>query len=381
MKVLIASDLRATVYEGRVYLASQHYYIVKRYYEAFGSVSLCSRVLHQNANDKLLDATDLIEQVVEIKSLRESFSLAFWKKIATIVDEMDLIIGRLHSIIGMRILDYAQRRGVRCFAEVMGDAWDGYWNHGMAGKLVAPIAFLMTKKVTWNSDYALYVTNEFLQKRYPCKNPSIAASNVQLAEQSDEVLENRLNRIHCWNGNALNIMTTAAVDVRYKGQEYVIEAIPALNKAGIRVRYILIGGGDQTYLRTIATKFGVLDQVEFLGRRSLGEVFELLDVADIYIQPSLQEGLPRSVIEAMSRGCPVIGAKTAGIPELISPECVVKRKSAKDIAEAVIRLANPETMTELALQNFQEAGGYCDSILTARRMKYFSQILDEIEEG
>lgn len=33
MKTLIASDLRATVCEGRIYLASQHYYIIKRYYD------------------------------------------------------------------------------------------------------------------------------------------------------------------------------------------------------------------------------------------------------------------------------------------------------------------------------------------------------------
>lgn len=379
MKIFIASDLRATVCNGRVFLASQHYYIIKRYHEAFGPCTLCSRVLHQGATDKLIDATELIDEVIEVKSLGKSLSQAFLKRIESAVTAADLVVARLHSIVGMRVLNYAHNRGKKCFAELMGDAWDGLWNHGLVGKLIAPYVFLMTKKVTWNADYALYVTNEFLQKRYPCKNPSVAASNVQLVEVSENVLHKRLQRIKGRDWKELRIMTTAAVDVRYKGQEYVIKAIPALNKSGIRVKYLLVGGGDQAYLKDVARKCDVEDQVEFVGRLPLSEVFDLLDTVDIYIQPSLQEGLPRSVIEAMSRGCPAVGAKTAGIPELLSPECVVKRKSAKDIAETISRIANRAKMMELAKRNFEEAKNYQNSVLDAKREAYFSYIKAECD--
>lgn len=380
MKIFIASDLRATVCNGRIFLASQHYYIIKRYHEAFGSCTLCSRVLHQGATDKLMDATELIDEVIEVKSLGQSLSPAFLKRIESAVTAADLVIARLHSIVGMRVLDYAHKQGKKCFAELMGDAWDGLWNHGLVGKLIAPYVFLMTKKVTWNADYALYVTNEFLQKRYPCKNPSVAASNVQLVEVSDDVLNKRTERIWACDTKNIRLMTTAAVDVRYKGQEFVIKAIPLLNKAGIRVQYLLVGGGEQAYLKETARICGVEDQVVFVGRLPLTEVFDLLDTVDIYIQPSLQEGLPRSVIEAMSRGCPAIGARTAGIPELLSPECVVRRKSAKDIAETIIRIANQDKMTELAKRNFEEAKEYRNSVLNARREAYFSRIKAECEK-
>lgn len=380
MKIFIASDLRATVCNGRIFLASQHYYIIKRYHEAFGSCTLCSRVLHQGATDKLMDATELIGEVIEVKSLGQSLSPAFIKRIESAVTAADLVIARLHSIVGMRVLDYAHKQGKKCFAELMGDAWDGLWNHGLVGKLIAPYVFLMTKKVAWNADYALYVTNEFLQKRYPCKHPSVAASNVQLTEVSEDVLARRIERINSSDMKNLCLMTTAAVDVQYKGQEFVIKAIPLLNKAGIRVQYLLVGGGDQTYLKEVARKFEVEDQVKFVGRLPLPEVFELLDTVDIYVQPSLQEGLPRSVIEAMSRGCPAIGARTAGIPELLSLECVVRRKSAKDIAETIIKIANQEKMTKLAKRNFEEAKEYRNSVLNARREAYFSRIKAECEK-
>ena len=379
MKVFIASDLRATVSNGRIYLASQHYYIIKRYHEAFGPCTLCSRVLHQNADDKLIDATDIIDRLIEVKSLGYSFVPRFYKMIKSAIAESDLVIGRLHSIIGMHALCYAKRQGKKCFAEVMGDAWDGYWNHSWRGKLVAPYAFLMTRKVVRNADYASYVTSEFLQRRYPCPNESVAVSDVQLPALSEAALKKRLEHIKAFNGKNLCLMTTGAVDVRYKGQEYVIRAIPTLNKAGIRVKYMLVGGGDSTYLQKVARQCGIENQVEFKGRCSLDEVYEYLDEADIYIQPSLQEGLPRSVVEAMSRGCPVIGARTAGIPELIPEECVVQRKSSRDIAEAILRIAGSEKMTELAKWNFKEAGKYQSAALKARRHAYFEYITSEVD--
>lgn len=61
----------------------------------------------------------------------------------------------------------------------------------------------------------------------------------------------------------------------------------------------------------------VADQIKIIGQMPHDKVFTWLDSIDIYAQPSRQEGLPRAMIEAMSRGIPCIGAKTAGIPELI----------------------------------------------------------------
>ena len=377
MKIFIASDLRATVCNGRIYLASQHFHIIKRYYEAFGPCTLCSRVVHQSVTDGLLDATNIIDKLIEVKRLEQSFLPSFYRSIAQEIMDADLVIARLHSIIGMHVLQYAKKHGKKCFAEVMGDAWDAFWNHSIRGKLIAPYAFLMTKKVVWNADYASYVTNEYLQKRYPCPNESLAASDVQPLEISHTVLQKRLERIRSFDRKHICLMTTGAVDVRYKGQEYVIKAIPALNKLGIRVKYMLVGGGDPTRLRHIAQKCGVEEQVIFFGRRPWKEVIELLDTADIYVQPSLQEGLPRSVIEAMSRGCPVIGARTAGIPELIMPVCTVKRKSCKGIAEAITHIASQATMQEHATRNIGVANKYHSSILNSKREAYYIRIMHE----
>lgn len=379
MKVLIASDVRILEKNGRYYAESEVSSVIELYAGAYGPLHLYSRRIQtEGVNAKHLDVTKYIEKLIPASSLMGSMVGADNKRVTEAIRECDLVVGRMHSFLGNTAFDCAKKVGKPFFAEVMGDAWDAFWNHSLVGKMIAPYMFLKTKQVVKNADYALYVTSEYLQSRYPCKNPSVGVSDVRIGSLDPQALEKRLERIRNRKTDEISLITTAAVNVRYKGQEYVIRAIPALNRAGIRVKYTLVGGGDPLRLQQLAEKCGVADQVVFMGRQSHSEVFALLDEADIYVQPSLQEGLPRAVVEAMSRGCPAIGARTAGIPELIAPECVVRRKSVSDIAETIIKIANAEKMTALANENFENARNFEDSVLRQRRDSYYEKIAEDL---
>lgn len=377
MRIFIATDYYLNIFEGKYYLGNAFYSILKRYRENFGSVVLCTRVKAVDNPRTLIDATDLIESVVGIKDLSESFTYSCMSKMTDAIKNCDLVVGRVPSITAYRAYDCAKKLGKPFLAESMGCAWDAYWNHGIVGKVIAPYMFYKMKSVVKNADFSLYVTNEFLQKRYPCKKPSVAASNVKVNVTPADVLEKRLDRISKTDPKNITLVTTAAVYVKYKGQEYVIKAMPALKKMGINVTYVLIGDGDQRYLRSVAKKCNVENNVIFTGRLSLDEVFDQIDNADIYIQPSLQEGLPRSVIEAMSRGCPCLGARTAGIPELIDPECVFKRKSAASIVKAITAMLN-NGLEKYASTNFKNASMYYEDVLDAKRNEYYKMVKDHI---
>lgn len=380
MRTIVATDVVIYSYKSRYYYASQVSAIIERYYKQFGNLTLCGRVEKvYSLSPSLMDVTDMVDKVVVIPSLEKAMFGFYNSRIGQAVAESDLVICRCPGVISACVANAARKADKKVLAESMGCAWDAYWNHGVIGKLAAPYMFYKMRQTVYYANYALYVTNEFLQKRYPCKNESIGVSNVLIENIDEAILKKRKEKIRCSDYQTVVLMTTAAVDVRYKGQKFVIKAIPKLNKLGIRVKYLLVGGGNIAYLKGIAKNCGVEDQVEFVGRKTLDEVLELLDQADIYIQPSLQEGLPRSVIEAMSRGCPCIGARTAGIPELISPECVVRRKSVSDIVQTVQRIANPEKMEELATQNFENAKGYLDSVLSERRNNYYRKIADDLD--
>ncbi len=81
-----------------------------------------------------------------------------------------------------------------------------------------------------------------------------------------------------------------------------------------------------------------------------------------YIQPSKQEGLPRALIEAMNKACPALGARTAGIPELLSEECIFKPGSVSQIVE-IIKLIDQQWLIREAGMNFEASKDYLKPIL------------------
>ncbi len=384
MKLFIATDV--TIYQSndKIYAKEKHATIFRRYHDSFGKIVLCSRVQHVNGLSKdFVDISNEIEEIVIINSLSKMLLGKYKSEMMREIQRCNLVIARCPSLAAYRSAEYARILKKPYFAESMGCAWDAYWNHGIAGKLIAPYMFFKMKHVVADADYALYVTEKFLQNRYPCNNGCISASNVLIKPLDEKILDLRLSNIKEGNLYEVSLMTTAAVDVRYKGQEYVIRAIPKLNRLGIRVKYNVVGEGSSEYLERVAEDCGVTDQIHFTGAIPLNEVFDLLDSTDIYIQPSLQEGLPRSVIEAMSRGCACIGARTAGIPELLEDDYVVRRRNVNDIVSVIQKYCNMsyEERTKIAERNFREAQKYTEDVLNKRRNDYYSQIASEIYES
>ena len=336
MKILIATDIHVHIIDGKYYLATQLYSIINRYYEEFGPVIMYCRVSYGKTSEKLIDSTDIVDKIISFNNIFEIITKKNNKQVDKAIKGCDLVVGRFHSFSACQCAKIAKKNKKIFLAEVMGDAWDGYWNHGIVGKIIAPYIFIKTKISIYNADFSLYVTEKYLQKKYPTKGICINASNVRITDVKQEILNEKLKQIDNRSFDRITLMTAANVDVKAKGHEYVIKAIPKLLKKNIKVDYYIAGGGNNTYLNNIATKLDIQESIHFLGRKTPEEIFKLMDKIDIYIQPSLQEGLPRSVIEAMSRGCFVIGSCTAGIPELLDKKFIFKRKNSRDIANKIL---------------------------------------------
>lgn len=377
MKVLLASEFRCNVYNGEYYLLPKAYYIYKRYADQFGKLTLCSRFEEVKELSGGMLKVDFIDSIIRIESLAEALIGKYDFVIQNQVRESKLVICRFPSIIAYRAAKFAHDNEVPYIAELMCDGWDSYWNHGISGKIIAPYMHYYMKKRTLLANYALYVTEQYLQKRYPCKCLSINASNVALNNNDPDVLKNRIAKISKMNKNIVRIMTTADVDVVSKGHKFVIEAISKLKVKGYTIEYYLAGAGNPKLLTSIANKLGVIENIHFLGRLKPEEVMHYLDYIDIYVHPSLQEGLPRAVIEAMSRACPCLGARTAGIPELLDDECVFDRKSSEAIVLAIIKMLESD-MRGYAQKNYEKSKEYYSYVLNQRRNIFFEQIKREI---
>ena len=103
-----------------------------------------------------------------------------------------------------------------------------------------------------------------------------------------------------------------------KGHDDLIQAWAKLHAAGKKAVLLIAGDGEARAAREQMTRACGLDaqQVRFLGFR--GDVPDLLAASDFFLLPSLTEGLPLSVLEAMSHGLPIVATDVGGIPELVT---------------------------------------------------------------
>ena len=327
-----------------------------------------------------------VVSVPNFKSLKTYFNSK--KKAEIIVEQQikqsDIVVLRSQSSIAQLSLPYIHKYKKPYIIESVGCSWDSYWNHGLLGKIVAPYMYLKTKNAIAEAKYVYYVTTEFLQKRYPTKGKTICCSNVVLDRLDERTLEERLKKIKQFDPQKkLIIGTAAALDTRYKGQEYVIQALKSLTEAGYNVEYRLAGGmtssKPNTFLKDLAKEQGVSDKVVFCGSLAVNQMANYYDSLDIYVQPSKQEGLPRAVIEAMSRGCPVIGTSIAGIPELVQKEFLFKKGCTEELINALNRIMKAD-LGKIATENFNKAREYEKDKLTERRERFYDEFLSDIQK-
>ncbi|MDP6666525.1 MAG: glycosyltransferase [Dehalococcoidia bacterium] len=147
-----------------------------------------------------------------------------------------------------------------------------------------------------------------------------------------------------------------------KGIEYGIRAFASATAKHENMHLAMAGEGEQLgYLQDLATKLELGEKVTFLGVRN--DLPDLFAAADSVLMPSLNEGFPRTAIEAMAAGKPVIATAVGGTPEAIvdgKTGILVPPKDIEAMVGALVELAgDPELQTRLgaagrerAMQNY-----------------------------
>ena len=377
-KIMYVTSMNVIKINDKYYCSNAALPTLNRYIHNFGFIYLICRV-HDKIEKK---DKGFVEMPKEVEVLGESSYIKmlrprFLNVIKSTLKNTKFIFIHFPSIPSYLVAYYAKKMNINYCSVVAGCTWDTFFNHSFIGKIVAPFSFLIMKKYIRKSKYAIYVTKEFLQNRYPCYCNSINASNVYITELNDEILLKRYKKIENYKDDHIySLATCAAVDVKFKAQEDVIKAISKLKRKGKIFNYYLAGGGDQKYLKKISRKYNVEKQVFFLGNLNNEQINNLLDKIDIYIQPSKQEGLPRAVIEAMNRACPVLGANAGGIPELIDKKYLFKKGRVNEIVKKIEEILKDD-MKNIAKRNFEESSKYLSSITDKIRNDYYIKIKKE----
>ena len=200
----------------------------------------------------------------------------------------------------------------------------------------------------------------------------LGCSDVELPSLSEDILIKRYDKINCKRDKII-LGTAAFLDVEWKGQKYVIQALYDLKKKGITdFEYQMIGSGTGEKLYRLIKKMNMQQEIKIVGALEHEKVFEWLDNIDVYIQPSFQEGLCRSLLEAMSRACPVLASDVGGNKELVKETLLFKKGDAKEIENRLL-LIHDMNLYELAKENFNNAKKYNAYILNHRRDKFYHE--------
>ena len=105
---------------------------------------------------------------------------------------------------------------------------------------------------------------------------------------------------------------------KVKGIKYLIRAFSEIEKEFPDFKLVIIGkGSERQNLELMANQLVVKDKIEFKGKLSLKETKDIMKNCYCLVLPSLSEGLPRVLMEAMALEKPIIGSRVAGIPDLI----------------------------------------------------------------
>lgn len=137
------------------------------------------------------------------------------------------------------------------------------------------------------------------------------------------------------------LLTVGRMDSReqYKGQDRVIEAMPALVGDGYDLAYVIVGEGeDQWRLRALARDAGLADRVRFLGGVEPGRLAELYRMADLFVMPSTGEGFGIAFIEAMASGTPALGLPAAGAPDALADGELGTLATQDELATTIARM-------------------------------------------
>jgi glycosyltransferase involved in cell wall biosynthesis len=131
-----------------------------------------------------------------------------------------------------------------------------------------------------------------------------------------------------------------------KGHKYLLQAIPEVIKVMPKSTFLIVGRGELDLdLRRLAKELDVERYVRFLGFRN--DVLRFLRLIDLFVLPSLSEGLSIAVLEAMAAGKPVVATRVGGNPELIvdgETGFLVPPMNADALASQIIDILKDETL-------------------------------------
>lgn len=165
----------------------------------------------------------------------------------------------------------------------------------------------------------LIVTGSELYNYYRDKN--FRVYKIISTTASEEWIEEKVPCEGKRHDQSFRVLTVCQVSP-IKGLEYLIEAAANLRSADINALLQIVGPAhDEHYLASLTQRIdrlGLNNAVDFVGPIEHGELAQYYEKADVFVLPSLCEGIPKVIPEAMAKALPIIATKVGGLHELVT---------------------------------------------------------------
>jgi glycosyltransferase involved in cell wall biosynthesis len=359
----------------------------RRYLTAFDSVNVICRIRPATADDKPIPIVDDRVRFLPVpfyEGPREFLKLhrSIRKQLHDRLDAAEAVILRVPQILPTFAGSTLCRRGYPFGVEVVGDPWDVYAPGAEANRLRPLFRRYFRRKlrtICSRAAASCYVTEFALQKRYPPKPGTFTtfASSVQL----DQIVS-APRPDSAFSTNPCRLLFVGALNRLYKGQDILIRAVGELVAEGFDLTLRIVGDGQyRGQLEALAREVGLGTRVVFTGALPFGErIFAEMDQADLFVLPSRQEGLARTVPEAMSRGLPCISSDVGGMSEVVPAECLVPPGDLQALKSRLRQLAtSAETLAALSERAVCTASRFLVSEIEPRREQFMMKLCRETE--
>ena len=241
-------------------------------------------------------------------------------------------------------------------------------------KVYARVLYTQSLKAIKDCKFGTYVTQEYLQQIYPISGKMCGFADVNIPYIDVRILEKRKKKIKAMTfASNINIGIVGAYHTANKGHDTIIKALGKLDNKQMYLRVLGTGIKEDQDKWIEYGKFHNYSNIIFDKPVSgIEKVFEWIDNLDICVLPSRSEGLPRSIIEAISRGCPCITSNVCGLPELINKRWQHNPEDVEKLSKLIIEMIdNPELMETTAVENCEHSKNYEINYITQKRNDFF----------
>lgn len=312
------------------------------------------------------------------------------KSLLTAVEPGDALLCRVGSPLADELLPSFWKKGRPYGLEVVGDPHEALGPHTIRHPLRPLFRTLATRSLRRQCTKAIavaYVTREQIQKRYPCPAHSVGVSDVGPLDfrSKPKVFTTSYSSVFCEDTQFVDrarfyhdrdcprILFVGSLAQRYKGADVLIKAVKHLLPV-LAPAVALVGDGKhRAELETLSRKLNVTDHVTFLGELASGQpIRDQMDRATLFVMPSRTEGLPRAMIEAMTRALPCIGTRVGGIPELLADEDLVNPDDVAGLAAKIKEVCtDPERLSRMSARNLKRVQEYRPEALGKLRNEFY----------